>query len=66
MLGSSGEADIRSRLSVGKRNRFVARPEALSDDEFPGIDIRLPRDFSPALAKALMRGKLEARAEPAC
>jgi LysR family transcriptional regulator, hca operon transcriptional activator len=29
-------------------------------DEFPGIDIRLTSDFSPALAKALMRGKLEA------
>lgn len=28
--------------------------------EFPGIDIRLTSDFSPALAKALMRGKLEA------
>src|SRR6201997_5635218 len=30
------------------------------NDEFPGIDIRLSSDFSPALAKALMRGKLEA------
>src|ERR1700746_3052637 len=29
-------------------------------DEFPGIDIRLTSDYSPALAKALMRGKLEA------
>jgi LysR family hca operon transcriptional activator len=30
------------------------------NDEFPGIDIRLSSDFSPALAKALTRGKLEA------
>jgi LysR family transcriptional regulator, hca operon transcriptional activator len=30
------------------------------DDEFPGIDIRLSSDYSPALAKALMRGRLEA------
>jgi LysR family hca operon transcriptional activator len=29
-------------------------------DEFPGIDIRLSSDYSPALAKALMRGRLEA------
>lgn len=29
-------------------------------DEFPGIEIRLSSDYSPALAKALMRGKLEA------
>lgn len=29
-------------------------------DEFPGIDIRLTSDYSPALAKALMRGRLEA------
>src|SRR5580704_17271152 len=29
-------------------------------DEFPGIDIRLMSDYSPALAKALMRGRLEA------
>jgi len=28
--------------------------------EFPGIEIRLSSDYSPALAKALMRGKLEA------
>jgi LysR family transcriptional regulator, hca operon transcriptional activator len=28
--------------------------------EFPDIDIRLSSDYSPALAKALMRGKLEA------
>jgi LysR family hca operon transcriptional activator len=30
------------------------------NDEFPGIDIRLSSDYSPALAKALMRGRLEA------
>jgi LysR family hca operon transcriptional activator len=29
-------------------------------EEFPGIEIRLSSDYSPALAKALMRGKLEA------
>jgi LysR family transcriptional regulator, hca operon transcriptional activator len=29
-------------------------------EEFPGIEIRLTSDFSPALAKALMRGRLEA------
>jgi len=29
-------------------------------DEFPGIEIRLSSDFSPALAKALMRRKLDA------
>jgi LysR family hca operon transcriptional activator len=29
-------------------------------DEFPGIDIRLSSDYSPALAKALMRRKLDA------
>ena len=29
-------------------------------DDFPGIDIRLTSDYSPALAKALMRGKLDA------
>jgi LysR family hca operon transcriptional activator len=29
-------------------------------DDFPGIDIRLSSDYSPALAKALMRGKLDA------
>jgi LysR family transcriptional regulator, hca operon transcriptional activator len=29
-------------------------------DEFPGIEIRLSSDYSPALAKALMRGRLEA------
>ena len=30
------------------------------DGEFHGIDIRLSSDYSPALAKALMRGKLDA------
>jgi LysR family transcriptional regulator, hca operon transcriptional activator len=29
-------------------------------DEFPGIDIRLSSDYSPSLAKALMRRKLDA------
>lgn len=29
-------------------------------DEFPGIDIRLSSDYSPVLAKALMRRKLDA------
>ena len=29
-------------------------------DEFPGIEIRLSSDYSPALAKALVRGRLEA------
>jgi LysR family hca operon transcriptional activator len=29
-------------------------------DEFPGIEIRLSSDYSPALAKGLMRGRLEA------
>ena len=29
-------------------------------DEFPGIDVRLSSDYSPALAKALMRRKLDA------
>ena len=29
-------------------------------DDFPGIEIRLSSDYSPALAKALMRGKLDA------
>jgi LysR family hca operon transcriptional activator len=29
-------------------------------DEFPGIDIRLTSDYSPSLAKALIRGRLEA------
>jgi LysR family hca operon transcriptional activator len=29
-------------------------------DEFPRIEIRLSSDYSPALAKALMRGRLEA------
>jgi LysR family transcriptional regulator, hca operon transcriptional activator len=29
-------------------------------DAFPGIEIRLSSDYSPALAKALMRGRLEA------
>ena len=29
-------------------------------NEFPGIEIRLASDYSPALAKALMRGKLDA------
>jgi LysR family transcriptional regulator, hca operon transcriptional activator len=29
-------------------------------DDFPGIEIRLSSDFSPALAKALMRSKLDA------
>ena len=29
-------------------------------DDFPGIEIRLPSDYSPVLAKALMRGRLEA------
>jgi LysR family transcriptional regulator, hca operon transcriptional activator len=29
-------------------------------EDFPGIEIRLSSDYSPALAKALMRGKLEA------
>jgi LysR family hca operon transcriptional activator len=29
-------------------------------DGFPGIEIRLSSDYSPALAKALMRGRLEA------
>jgi LysR family hca operon transcriptional activator len=29
-------------------------------NEFPGIKIRLASDYSPALAKALMRGKLDA------
>src|SRR6516165_9697653 len=28
--------------------------------DFPGIDIRLSSDYSPSLAKALMRGRLEA------
>jgi LysR family hca operon transcriptional activator len=28
--------------------------------DFPGIDLRLTSDYSPALAKALMRGKLDA------
>jgi LysR family hca operon transcriptional activator len=29
-------------------------------DEFPGIDVRLSSDYSPALARALTRGRLEA------
>jgi LysR family hca operon transcriptional activator len=29
-------------------------------DEFPGIDIRLTSDYTPSLAKALIRGRLEA------
>ena len=29
-------------------------------DEFPGIDIRLSSEYSPVLAKALMRRKLDA------
>ena len=29
-------------------------------DEFPGIEIRLSSDYSPALAKALMRRRLDA------
>jgi LysR family transcriptional regulator, hca operon transcriptional activator len=29
-------------------------------DAFPGIDLHLSSDYSPALAKALMRGKIEA------
>jgi LysR substrate binding domain. len=29
-------------------------------DEFPGIEIRLSSDYSPVLAKALMRRKLDA------
>jgi LysR family hca operon transcriptional activator len=30
------------------------------NEDYPGIDIRLSSDYSPALAKALMRGRLEA------
>jgi LysR family transcriptional regulator, hca operon transcriptional activator len=29
-------------------------------DEFPGVEIRLSSDYSPVLAKALMRRKLDA------
>jgi len=34
--------------------------DRLLRDEFPGIDIRLSSDYSPVLAKALMRRKLDA------
>jgi LysR family hca operon transcriptional activator len=34
--------------------------ERILRDEFPGIDIRLSSDYSPVLAKALMRRKLDA------
>src|SRR5215470_17453174 len=35
-------------------------------DEFPGIEIRLSSDYSPVLAKALMRRKLDAAFANAC
>ena len=46
--------------SFGGRNRSAARGETHVHDEFPGIDIRLSSDYSPGLAKALMRRKLDA------
>jgi LysR family hca operon transcriptional activator len=33
--------------------------ERVLRDEFPGIEIRLSSDYSPVLAKTLMRRKLE-------
>ena len=39
---------------------LLPKVERLLRDEFPGIDIRLSSDYSPVLAKALMRRKLDA------
>jgi LysR family hca operon transcriptional activator len=39
---------------------LLPKVERILRDEFPGIDIRLSSDYSPVLAKALMRRKLDA------
>ena len=39
---------------------LLPKVERLLREEFPGIDIRLSSDYSPVLAKALMRRKLDA------
>ncbi len=49
-----------ARLPVGRGNRSAAEVKRLLCDEFSGIDIRLSSDYSPSLAKALMRRKLDA------
>jgi LysR family hca operon transcriptional activator len=44
----------------GSEIGLLPEVKRILSDEFPGIDIRLTSDYSPALAKALKRGKLEA------
>jgi LysR family transcriptional regulator, hca operon transcriptional activator len=44
----------------GSEIGLLPKVSRILHDEFPGIEIRLSSDYSPALAKALMRGKLEA------
>ena len=44
----------------GSEIGLLPEVKRILNDEFPGIDLRLTSDYSPALAKALMRGKLEA------
>ena len=44
----------------GSEIGLLPEVERILRDEFPGIDIRLSSDYSPALAKALMRRKLDA------
>ena len=59
---SADDTDICPWLYVGSRNRFVTRGELRPSEyrEFPGIEIRLSSDYSPVLAKALMRRRLDA------
>jgi LysR family hca operon transcriptional activator len=44
----------------GSEIGLLPEVKRILSDEFPGIEIRLMSDYSPALAKALMRGRLEA------
>ncbi len=50
------EAALRAAQPIG----LLPEVNRVLGDEFPGIDIRLSSDYSPVLAKALMRRKLDA------
>ena len=44
----------------GRKSVLLPEVNRVLRDEFPGIDIRLSSDYSPVLAKALMRRRLDA------
>jgi DNA-binding transcriptional LysR family regulator len=57
----AGETDVRPSLGFLSGAEIGVWPEVNRlRDEFPGIEIRLSSDYSPVLAKALMRRKLDA------